>query len=46
MKSDLLPILGVIILNISEGATYYISFSEMKFFVQVAYWKKKNHIET
>lgn len=45
MKSDLFPILEVIILNISEGATYYISSSEMKFFIQVACWKR-NDIET
>lgn len=44
MKSDLFPILEVIILNISEGATYYISSSEMKFFIQVACWKR-NDIE-
>lgn len=45
MKSDLFPILEVIILNISEGATYYISSSEMKLFIQVACWKR-NDIET
>lgn len=45
MKSDLFPILEVITLIISEGATYYISSSEMKFFIQVAYWKR-NDIET
>lgn len=45
MKSDLFPILEVIILNISEGGTYYISFSEMKFFIHVVYWKR-NDIET
>lgn len=45
MKSDLFPILEVIILNISEGATYYTSSPEMKFFIQVAYWKR-NDIET
>lgn len=35
MKSDLFPILEVVILNISEGAAYYINSSEMKVFVPV-----------
>lgn len=40
MKSDLFPIPEVVILNISEGATYYISYSELKFLFRLPIGKE------